>query len=447
MSRQADRNSGAALAPSQAPAQAKPAAGPAPVSHHPFAPLIAAAPFPAFLLVGNRVAAANALAQPILAAFAADATWGDTPIARIAQLAAGGRPAQTRIGVRKSSDPMAPPLSYDVTMLPVGDAAFVTARDVTFDVNLAKALTQSRSLYRDLIDCSADFAFETDTTGAFSFVSPRGALGFAASALHGRRAADLTCHDGKPSPFAASAPQDNVEVIVADAGGEKRTLVITSRPVRDEAGVLRHVRGVARDVTAERAQLQALEAAHAGLAGLLERETRTDTQTGLFNARGFGEEVDRRLDHLRRMHGTAALLCLECNLDGDKGGLPDPEATSRLATAIGGMLRGTGRPADIAVHAGGGAFALFLEGADASGALMRAGRIGPGMMAHLALPDTVTVRTAIGIAIFDGRHPETRDALTARAQDALREAKSLGQDRIALAEPFGPHEPCKDVPC
>lgn len=227
--------------------------------------MIASAPFPAFMLERNRVAAANALAQPILAAFGSDATWGDAPLARVVQLASAGRPAQTRVAVRKAEDPMAPPNAFDVTVLPVGNFAFVTARDVTFDVNLGKALTQSRALYRDLIECSADFAFETDVSGAFSFVSPRGALGFAASALHGRLASGLIA-DASTGTFAAHHTQDHAIAHVRDASGNSRTLRITSRPVLDEFGTLSRVRGVARDVTAEHACLKELEALRALLA-------------------------------------------------------------------------------------------------------------------------------------------------------------------------------------
>lgn len=256
----------AASAASRAQAAPQPVPQPAPqaASEALIRVLIGAAPFPAFMLERNRVAAANAMAQPILATFGSDATWGDAPLARIVQIASVGRPAQTRISVRKSDDPMAPPCAYDVTVLPFGDLAFVTARDVTFDVNLGKALTQSRALYRDLIECSADFAFETDTSGAFSFVSPRGALGYAAAALHGRLATDLLVDAGQ-NAFGAHHAQDNAETTIRDAAGNSRTLRITSRPVYDEAGLLSRVRGIARDVTAEYVFLREMETIRARL--------------------------------------------------------------------------------------------------------------------------------------------------------------------------------------
>lgn len=267
------RNAGPAEGRAQHAADQPPALAPDGL----FRLLIASAPFPAFMLERNRVAAANALAQPILAAFGSDATWGDAPLARIVQLASAGRPAQTRVAVRRAEDPMAPPNAFDVTVLPLGSFAFATARDVTFDVNLGKALTQSRALYRDLIECSADFAFETDATGAFSFVSPRGALGFAASSLHGRLASDLVADANAPGKFAAPHAQDQAVTHVRDAAGNSRTLHITSRPVHDGFGTLSRVRGVARDVTAEHACLKELEALRALLAA---QSPRTEPDEG-----------------------------------------------------------------------------------------------------------------------------------------------------------------------
>ena len=74
--------------------------------------------------------------------------------------------------------------AYEVALLPQGGdgdaevSVLLVARDVTADRNLTKALIASRQLFKDLVDCSADFAWETGADGRFGFVSPRGALGF-----------------------------------------------------------------------------------------------------------------------------------------------------------------------------------------------------------------------------------------------------------------------------
>ena len=74
--------------------------------------------------------------------------------------------------------------------MPAENVALV-AHDVTSDRNLTNALVASRQLFKDLVGCSSDFAWETQIDGTFNFVSPRGALGFSARELEGRPARDL----------------------------------------------------------------------------------------------------------------------------------------------------------------------------------------------------------------------------------------------------------------
>jgi len=83
--------------------------------------------------------------------------------------------------------------AYDVVVLPWADStvALVLGRDVTLERSLRAALVESRQRYKDLVEISNDFAWETDAEGRFVFVSPRGALGYPATELVGRPAAEL----------------------------------------------------------------------------------------------------------------------------------------------------------------------------------------------------------------------------------------------------------------
>src|SRR3546814_1488318 len=56
------------------------------------------------------------------------------------------------------------------------DLALLLGRDVTLERSLRAALVESRQRYKDLVEISNDFAWETDGEGRFAFVSPRGAL-------------------------------------------------------------------------------------------------------------------------------------------------------------------------------------------------------------------------------------------------------------------------------
>ena len=54
------------------------------------------------------------------------------------------------------------------------------------DQNLRGALLESRQRWRDLVSLAADFVFETDATGRFTFIMPDPALGWSAAELLGQ---------------------------------------------------------------------------------------------------------------------------------------------------------------------------------------------------------------------------------------------------------------------
>src|SRR5277367_5652595 len=74
---------------------------------------------------------------------------------------------------------------------------------------LRNALLDSRQRWRDLVNMAADFAFETDAQGRFTFVMPDPALGWAALSLLGqpteRLLAELS-ESGGFNPFRTTRP-------------------------------------------------------------------------------------------------------------------------------------------------------------------------------------------------------------------------------------------------
>jgi diguanylate cyclase (GGDEF)-like protein/PAS domain S-box-containing protein len=121
--------------------------------------------------------------------------------------------------------------------------------------NLRAALADSRQRYKDLVEISSDFAWETDADGAFAFVSPRGALGYTAAALIGREAASFVVEPRQADglPFTARQSVERAEVWFRRADGELALLVCACLPLHDAAGQWCGVRGVSRDITEERA--------------------------------------------------------------------------------------------------------------------------------------------------------------------------------------------------
>lgn len=141
-------------------------------------------------------------------------------------------------------------------MVRAGDGATVLiGRDSTLDVNMRSALIESRRRYKDLVEISSDFAWETAANGAFSFVSPQGALGYPANALVGMAARDLLL-DPESAPlafaFETEQPIERSELWLKSASAEPVCVLASALPLFDRAGGRRGARGVCRDITLER---------------------------------------------------------------------------------------------------------------------------------------------------------------------------------------------------
>ncbi|MEQ8355763.1 MAG: sensor domain-containing diguanylate cyclase [Kiloniellaceae bacterium] len=148
--------------------------------------------------------------------------------------------------------------AYDVVVLPWADGtvALLLGRDITLERSLRAALVESRQRYKDLVEISNDFSWETDADGRFAFVSPRGALGYEAAELVGRAACELLL-DGKssgPSPFTARTVVEDAEIWVCNAEGAEICLLSTVQPLHSHSGEWIGVRGVCRDITSLRCQ-------------------------------------------------------------------------------------------------------------------------------------------------------------------------------------------------
>jgi len=128
-----------------------------------------------------------------------------------------------------------------------------------FDRRLQSALIESRQRYKDLVDIAGDFAWETDAAGILVFVSPRGALGYAAAELIGRRADGLLADlDDNAALFAAQEPLENLQLWLRRADGLSACLRASAVPIYDADGRWHGARGICRDITAARARDAAL---------------------------------------------------------------------------------------------------------------------------------------------------------------------------------------------
>lgn len=154
----------------------------------------------------------------------------------------------------------------DVSLLPLTtvDGAvrvLLLGRETTVERGFIDALVESRRLFRDLVNASSDFAWETNAEGRFGFVSSRGAIGYTAQELNGRVAYELMAAE-RPEPevfpFDSRIPLEDAEVWLASKAAALACLIVTCVPVFGEDGAYRGTRGVCKDVTEARARDAAL---------------------------------------------------------------------------------------------------------------------------------------------------------------------------------------------
>ncbi len=215
------------------------------------------AQFPGAVLIAGHngiVLSANDLAEPIGQILQAGA-HDDLRAAVLAALA--GTAAQVSPLIVTTAEANGPvERAFDVVVLPWSDGtvALLLGRDVTLERSLRAALVESRQRYKDLVEISNDFAWETDTEGRFVFVSPRGALGYQATELVGRLAGELLL-DGnglESSPFVAKSMVEAAELWVRSADAANLCLLSTALPLTSETGAWIGARGVCRDITSLR---------------------------------------------------------------------------------------------------------------------------------------------------------------------------------------------------
>ncbi|WP_391347991.1 diguanylate cyclase domain-containing protein [Azospirillum sp. A23] len=136
--------------------------------------------------------------------------------------------------------------------VPLPDGGFLLlGRDDTLERQLRHTLTESRRRYKDLVEVSSDFAWETGPDGTFVFVSHKGALGYPADALIGRDPRSLALEEAEdlPMPFDCRRAIDQTELWLKSADGTPACVVASALPLFGVQGDWIGARGVCRDVT------------------------------------------------------------------------------------------------------------------------------------------------------------------------------------------------------
>ncbi|WP_341914374.1 sensor domain-containing diguanylate cyclase [Ferrovibrio terrae] len=393
-------------------------------------------PGPAALLDGGgRTLAANDAATGLLAALADN---------QLPALAAAIAAALNDGQMRQDRADLAGPRggsALQLTLIPLGDRThrrlLLLGRDGTLERNLIQALMQSRQLFKDLVSCSTDFAWETKADGRFGFVSPRGALGYTARELEGTDARKIVAEHSVDTPapailpFEAQVPQESTEVFLQRKDGTVGCFEVSCLPVRDAQGAWLGVRGVARDVTEARERVDALRRAHKQLNKLAS----TDGLTGLLNRRAFLTELDKRLArHLRnKLRGTLIYFDLDNfkKVNDVRGHQVGDEVLKHVSEEARRLMRGV----DLASRIGGDEFLLWLEETDRNSAesiSLRLHEIGRELDRQFGV-EGFPLGLSVGAVFSRLDQLESTEALIARADEAMYAAKKGGKGRSHIA--------------
>jgi diguanylate cyclase (GGDEF)-like protein/PAS domain S-box-containing protein len=304
-----------------------------------------------------------------------------------------------------------------------------TWRDVTERHVTADKLAASEELFRLLAENSSDVVVRVDCDGTIKWVSPSVSplLGWSLAEWLGRDITSFLSSTSERAVFlheqgkALTGQVIAIRVRMLSKAGDVHWVEIHAGPFRSEKGAIDGMVASFRIVDAEVAAQR-----------LLERRASTDELTSLLNRK----EVLKRIEMLPKRAGQQ-LAALWCDIDrfkvvNDTYGHAAGDAVLKvLADRIRGCLRSTD---DLGARIGGDELLILLHGVrglqDAVDVAEKLRRSAAEPIPTAAGPITITLSIGVTLAGPD----ENTDALIARADDAMYEAKKQGRNQVVAFE-------------
>lgn len=178
------------------------------------------------------------------------------------------------------------------------------------------------------------------------------------------------------------------------------------------------------------AKLLAQTAAQALVTSELERRAITDAQTQAFNRGYLFPRLNQEMERARTRGAPLSLLLIDIDhfkRINDRFGHPVGDA---LLSAFADVVRSSVRSTDVLVRRGGEEFVLIMPGTRECFAVAVAERLrGRVAAAPLVSQGTLQVEATISIGVASWDQRESAEALDARADEAMYEAKQAGRNR------------------
>lgn len=283
-------------------------------------------------------------------------------------------------------------------------------RDVTDRVRAEKKLTESEQRFRGIAERSFDIIYETDQSGAITYVSPAvGRLtGWKDDELMGKALSEFATQTDTRSAVHWMARVlggmnvEAIQVLWIKKDGSTTTFEINASPIYKGNTVVGSM-GIARDIS-ERNQMQEK----------LWTATQTDQLTGLFTQRYFFKALDDEIKRAKRLPYPLSLLLIDVEEFSNFNQTNGRKRGDELLTEMGNIIRRCIRKdTDIPCRYGGDEFAVILPNAEKGEAVVVAGRVRERTARKLG-----GVELQVGIAELNGGF--SSDDLISEAEKAMK---------------------------
>jgi diguanylate cyclase (GGDEF)-like protein/PAS domain S-box-containing protein len=294
------------------------------------------------------------------------------------------------------------------------------------------------SFYRELLDNVGDGLYFTDGERRISYWNKEAEriTGYSRSEVLGRRCMDnllmhvdgagnILCHTGCPlRETIADGQSRQMEVFLRHKDGHRVPVFVRASPIRDETGTIVGAVETFSDNSAKNRMEERLVE--------LEKLSLLDALTGLANRRYIEEQIQARLEELRRYGWPFGLLFVDIDHFKAVNDRFGHEVGDKVLRMVGKTLDGSSRYFDLAARWGGEEFLVLLGNTDAS-LLPDIGERFRALIERSALSgpeDSVRVTVSIGGTV--GLADDTVETLVRRADQKLYEAKQSGRNRICI---------------
>ncbi|MCA3244137.1 MAG: EAL domain-containing protein, partial [Alphaproteobacteria bacterium] len=312
-------------------------------------------------------------------------------------------------------------------------------RDVSQRQTMLESIARSEQRFRDFAASSADWLWETDRAGRFTYISPgvHHVLGFAAEDLEGRGQLDVLfpAEDDPVRELVVSRTERRqayreLEFWTNAKDGNRVCLRLSGVPVLDAQQEFTGYRGAASNITASKIERDQVY-----------RLATTDHLTGLLNSLRFKEELDRAVTLAKRHSTQGVVLFIDLDRFKEINDTHGHEAGDQILQGVADILRDNVRSTDVVARRGGDEFSIIMHNIAVADASQKVQRMIDAVKAFgVDYHGTrLTVTMSVGMvqypmAVREGEEErlngKAAEQLIMSADLAMYKAKDMGRNRL-----------------